>query len=54
MKCEDLDKVDVSVSSFDSVSFDDCILHVPSGTRWAYRHHPVFSKYKNIVTERYE
>ena len=31
--------------------FDTCTLYVPSGTRWAYRHHPVFGKFKNIVTE---
>lgn len=26
-------------------------LYVPAGTRWAYRHHPVFGKFKNIEIE---
>ena len=37
--------------TFDDVDFDNCVLHVPSGTRWDYRHHPIFGKFKNIVTE---
>ncbi len=27
------------------------ILFVPPGTRWEYRHHPVFGKFKNIEIE---
>ena len=34
--------------------YDECVLHIPSGTRWAYRHHPIFGKFKNIVTERFD
>lgn len=26
-------------------------IFVPSGTRWVYRHHPVFGKFKNIEIE---
>jgi hypothetical protein len=32
--------------------FESSILYVPSGTRWDYRHHPVFGKFKNIEIER--
>jgi hypothetical protein len=31
--------------------FDTCTLYVPAGTRWAYRHHPVLGKFKNIEIE---
>jgi hypothetical protein len=34
--------------------YENCTLHVPVGTRWAYRHHPVFRQFKNIVTEQYD
>ena len=34
------------------INVEKCILYIPSGTRWAYRHHPVFGKFKNIVTEK--
>ena len=36
---------------FKDVDSDKCTLHVPSGTRWEYRHHDVFKRFKNIVTE---
>lgn len=29
----------------------DCTLYVPVGTGYAYRHHPAFSKFKEIITE---
>lgn len=44
----------VSDYAFDEITFNDCILHIPSGTRWDYRHHSIFGKFKNIVTERFE
>lgn len=28
-----------------------CKLFVPAGTRWAYKHHPVFGKFANIEVE---
>ena len=46
----DLEKLSLGEDSFVDVDFDKCILHVPSGTRWAYRHHWVFKDFKNIVT----
>ena len=38
--------------AFYEVDFDECTLYIPSGTRWAYRHHPAFEDFKNIVTVR--
>ena len=37
---------------FNDIDFNNCILYIPSGTRWAYRHHPIFGKFKNIATEK--
>ena len=31
--------------------FNECILYIPSGTRWAYKHHPVLGKFKKIEFE---
>ena len=38
----------------ESVNFEECTLYVPSGTRWEYRHHPVFGQFKNIEIEKQE
>ncbi len=32
---------------------DSCTLYVPSGTTYAYRHHPVFGTFKEVIIERY-
>ena len=49
--CEDnKDFLDIIEPVFDSVNFDNCTLCIPSGTRWAYRHHSIFGKFKNIET----
>lgn len=31
----------------------NCTLYVPIGTGYAYRHHPVFGKFKEVVIEKY-
>lgn len=41
----------INGSAFTYVNLDKCTLYVPSGTRWAYRHHPVFGQFKNIEIE---
>ena len=48
----DLNEIDFENRIFEDIDFETCTLYIPSGTRWAYRHHPVFSQFKNIVTER--
>ncbi len=37
--------------AFPEEMYSSCTLYIPSGTRWAYRHHPIFGQFKNIVTE---
>ena len=46
----DVEKLTIGEDIFEGVNLDKCILHIPSGTRWAYRHHDVFKRFKNIVT----
>ena len=50
LHCNEVEKLTLGWNIFQGVNFDKCILHVPSGTRWAYRHHDVFKRFKNIVT----
>ena len=60
-KCSSLKEVhlhhkqpnDISVDddTFDETSYDNCILFIPSGSRWKYRHHPVFGKFEHIEIE---
>ena len=52
IRITDIDSCCVDESSFDDIDFDNCILYIPSETRWAYRHHPVFRRFKNIEIER--
>jgi hypothetical protein len=48
----DIEKCEIHEEMFNrSKIFDSCTLYVPSGTRWEYRHHPVFGKFKNIEIE---
>lgn len=49
---EDPNKCEINEEIFDGVNKDTCTLYVPSGTRWAYRHHPVWGQFKNIETVR--
>ena len=37
--------------TLEGLNLDECVLYVPAGTRWAYRHHPGFGKFKNIEIE---
>ena len=46
-----IDDIDISYEAFEEFNIDNCTLYVPPGTRWAYRHHPVFGKFKNIEIE---
>ena len=47
----DIDNIKISSSDFNSYIFDNCTLYVQPGTRWIYRHHPIFGKFKNIEIE---
>lgn len=46
------ENIDVADDAFDDDIFDKCTLFIPSGTRWAYRHHPMLGKFKNIEIEK--
>lgn len=39
-----------SENMLDEVAYESCILYVPEGARWEYRHHPAFGKFKTIET----
>ena len=43
--------INVAIDAFDDDIFDKCTLFIPSGTRWAYRHHSIFCKFNNIEIE---
>ena len=51
IRCIELDKLQIRDLFFYDNEYDTITLYVPSGTRWDYRHHPVFGKFKNIETE---
>ena len=46
--CEDIDDIIIDETAFYGFNVDDCVLYIPSGSRWAYKHHPGFSKFKNM------
>ena len=48
IRITEIDSCCVKENAFYGIDFDNCILYIPSGTRWAYRHHPVFGRFKNI------
>ena len=48
IRITDIDSCCVKENAFYGIDFDNCILYIPSGTKWAYRHHPVFRNFKNI------
>ncbi|MBQ2044142.1 MAG: leucine-rich repeat domain-containing protein, partial [Bacteroidaceae bacterium] len=46
------EKCIINETAFAGINLEDCILYVPAGTRWSYRHHPAFCQFKNIEIER--
>jgi hypothetical protein len=54
LDCEDAYLMTVASNAFDDIIYSDCILYVPSGSRWSYRHHPIWGKFKNIIIENKE
>lgn len=49
---KEIEKCEIADNIFEDIDFEQCTLYIPTGTRWAYRHHPAFSKFKNIIPER--
>ena len=48
----DIENANIDERAFEGVNTDNCVLYIPPGTRWAYRHHPVFGKFKNIEIDK--
>ncbi len=44
--------IDLNAMSFTSLDLSKITLYVPIGTGYAYRHHPFYSKFKEVVIER--
>lgn len=49
---KDLTRVTIEKHAFDYCRVSDCTLFVPIGTGYAYRHHPIFSQFKEIIIEK--
>lgn len=49
---QSLENVDIEKEAFPEELFKTCTLYIPSGTRWEYRHHPVFGKFEKIEIEK--
>lgn len=45
------EQIEVAEDAFDECAAN-CTLYVPIGTGYAYRHHPVFGKFKEVVIEK--
>ena len=50
--CQDIENVDIY--SFFCVDYEKCVLHIPLGTKSAYKNHPIFKNFKNIVMEQFD
>ena len=51
-RMETPENISISEDTFEEETFNRCTLYIPSGTRWAYRHHPILGKFKNIEIEK--
>lgn len=47
-----IENIVIDENAFDGFDIDACTLYIPSGTRWEYRHHPGFKRFKNIEIEK--
>lgn len=48
---KNIKNVKIKTNIFKGCDLSNCILSVPTGADNDYKHHPVFSKFKNIVIE---
>ena len=51
IRSEHPEQIEVAENAFEDCA-EHCTLYVPVGTDYAYRHHPVFGKFREVVTER--
>ena len=50
---KNIKNVKIKTNIFKGCDLSNCILSVPTGADNDYKHHPVFSKFKNIVIDEY-
>lgn len=51
-RIEHLNSVVIDDDAFKDTDISSILLYVPIGTRYEYKHHPIFGKFKEIITER--
>ena len=51
-RLEETSEIKIEDKAFPNSLFDNCVLCIPPGTRWAYRHHHILGKFKNIEIEK--
>lgn len=51
IRVDDPNSIEISTNAFGEIS-KDCILYVPIGTGYAYRNHPVFGCFKEVIIEK--
>lgn len=49
----DPENITIEINAFD-FNVKECSLYVSVGKGYAYRHHPVFSRFKEVIIERYQ
>lgn len=52
LKYENFDMLSIDMDAFRKTDLKNIILYVPIGTGYAYRHHPLFSQFKEVIIER--
>lgn len=52
IRCEHPENLKIHEEAFYETNIKNCTLYVPIGTGYAYRHHPVFSKFKEVIIEK--
>lgn len=52
LRVEDPNLISINDYAFNKFALDQCTLYVPVGTGYAYRHHPVFGEFKEVIIER--
>ena len=52
IRCEHPEDLRIDENAFYETNIENCTLYVPIGTGYAYRHHPVFSKFKEVIIEK--
>lgn len=52
LRAEDPDSLRIINDYFNIFDRSQCTLYVPIGTGYAYRHHPEFGKFKEVIIER--